>query len=323
MPLRQDRPSRSTGPDLVVYLSVPPHASSDPAAVDLIDAEELACDREAGTVGPYSVHCARVQAGELSDNARAVIQDASAVAYIGEIAPGSSAQTVGITNALQILQVSPTDGALELTRPTPADPGAPSMYYEQWSAYGRTFAHIAPSTEQEAAVLVAVVRADSARAPGALFVGDDGSSYGRALAHAVTVDAAPGVPVSTNRSGARAVYYASDEPTDAAKWFDDVATVNPTARLYGPAALDTPAFVQALSTAAAKALTLVVPGVLTKDLTATARQSYLVPFTTKFGHAPAPSAIFGYAAVDAVFHVLRTAGSTRTTERRSSATSSN
>ena len=100
-----------------------------------------------------------MQHGELSNNARAAIQNPSVIAYIGELAPGSSDGTVGITNALNMLQVSPTDGALELTRPTPAVPGAPTSFYESWSTYGRTFAHAAPSTEQEAAVLAAAMNA--------------------------------------------------------------------------------------------------------------------------------------------------------------------
>jgi hypothetical protein len=34
-----------------------------------------------------------------------------------------------------------------------------------------------------------------------------------------------------------------------------------------------------------------------------------MPFLAAYGHIPAPRAIYGYAAVDAVFQVLRAAGS--------------
>ncbi len=65
-----------------------------------------------------------------SDNARSAIEDSSAIAYIGEPEPGLSANSIGITNAQDLLQVSPTDTAPELTRSTPAVKGAPRSYYE-------------------------------------------------------------------------------------------------------------------------------------------------------------------------------------------------
>ena len=52
------------------------------------------------------------------------------IAYLGEIAPGASDQTVGITNALDLLQVSPTDNALELSQSTPAVLGRPKTFFE-------------------------------------------------------------------------------------------------------------------------------------------------------------------------------------------------
>ena len=61
-----------------------------------------------------------------SDNARTAIQDSTAIAYLGEILPGASADSLGIVNDQDILQVSPTDTAVELTQSTPAVPGAPA-----------------------------------------------------------------------------------------------------------------------------------------------------------------------------------------------------
>ena len=51
----------------------------------------------------------------VRQRARLAIIDSSTIAYLGEIAPGAPTQTVGITNALDVLQVSPTDNALELS----------------------------------------------------------------------------------------------------------------------------------------------------------------------------------------------------------------
>ncbi len=87
---------------------------------------------------PTSGSCCSLRSGpKLSDNARAAIIDSSSIAYLGEVAPGTSDQTVGITNALALLQVSPTDNALELSAHTPAVSGSPHSYYEQWGTYGQ------------------------------------------------------------------------------------------------------------------------------------------------------------------------------------------
>ena len=48
-----------------------------------------------------------VRGSTLSEQARTVIQDKTSIAYLGEVVPGSSAASLGITNALDILQVSP------------------------------------------------------------------------------------------------------------------------------------------------------------------------------------------------------------------------
>ena len=64
---------------------------------------------------------------KLSDNARQAIGDSSSIAYLGELTPGASADTIGITNAEDLLQVSPTDTAVELTQVSPAVPNSPTQ----------------------------------------------------------------------------------------------------------------------------------------------------------------------------------------------------
>src|SRR5438270_741698 len=78
-----------------------------------------------------------VREAKLSDAARTAIQDGSAVAYVGETIPGTSADSLGILGDQQILQVSPTDTAVELTQASPAVPGSPGNWYENLKASGR------------------------------------------------------------------------------------------------------------------------------------------------------------------------------------------
>ncbi len=124
--------------------------------------------------------------------------------------PGTSDQTVGITNALDVLQVSPTDTALELGQSTPAVSDAPKTYFQSWGTYGRTFAGSCPSSADEAKALVAEMKAQSVTS---LFVANDGSDYGRALADAVRTDAsAAGLTVASSASGASARLLRGDQP---------------------------------------------------------------------------------------------------------------
>jgi hypothetical protein len=205
------------GTTLSIYLSVPPSAASDPEQSDTVLAEQLACAQDSGEVSDFKAVCIRVAQHEVSDNARTAIVNGGAIAYIGELAPGFSEDSVGITNALDLLQVSPSDTALELTQSTPAVSGAPSKFYEDWDVYGRTFAREVPSSAQEAQAQVAEMRSLHLKS---LYVGDDGSDYGKTIALAVRQDAPPSITVSASESGAAAIFYGSDSPLAAAKFFD-------------------------------------------------------------------------------------------------------
>src|SRR2546423_13876481 len=86
------------GKTLTVYLSAPAGLSRDAQAQDVIDAEKLAFSPSctAGScapvqVGSFKLHLAVVTDDKLSGNARSAIEDKTAVAYLGELLPGDSA----------------------------------------------------------------------------------------------------------------------------------------------------------------------------------------------------------------------------------------
>jgi ABC-type branched-subunit amino acid transport system substrate-binding protein len=249
-----------------------------------------------------------------SDNARTAIQDTSAIAYLGELVPGSSAGTLGITNAQDLLQVSPTDTALELTNSTPAVPAAPDNYYESLKTYGRTFGRVVPTTAAEARAQLSEMRSLGVHN---VYVADDGSPYGRAVAHAVNQDASAPItavqgPASASRvgsEGADAVFFGGSSMSDARAFFDSVASKNPHTKLLAPSALYAQNFVQGLSPAARSHLYVSSPGFLSPDLPATAKSDFVAPFVAAYHRQPSPQAIFGYEAVSAVLAVLHKAGS--------------
>ncbi|HUA04786.1 MAG TPA: hypothetical protein VMB27_12855 [Solirubrobacteraceae bacterium] len=292
-----------TGNHLTIYLSAA--ATDQPqVAQDVLEAERLAFAQGAHRVGGFTIRLATVRGATLSDQARTVIQDKSAVAYLGEIVPGSSADSLGITNALDILQVTPTDTALELTQTTPAVANAPDQYYESLSTYGRTFARVVPNSGKEAQAQVQEMHSLGVTK---LYVTSDGSDYGAAVAYAVKQDAGgAGITSVSSPSAADGAFYGSASPAAAAHFFNDVAGSNPSAKLFGPSALDAPAFTAALNSSVQN-LYISIPGFTASDLTPKGR-AFVSEFSGTYGRAPTPQAIFGYEAMSAVLSVLKQAG---------------
>ena len=294
------------GSRLTVYASRPPAGAGGPVATDILDAEQLALRLSGGKAGAYTVRLVPLAGREISADARSAVSDTTAVAYLGELVPGTSQDSVEITNELDLLQVSPTDTAAYLTQHTPAIPGAPDMYYPSRSSYHETFARVTPNSAAEAKAIVARM---SARHLSPISVADDGSSYGAVLATAVRTDArAAGLTVQPSTAGARAVFNAGEPGPALISALNRAAAVSPSAVLFAPSALwFDPSGVTGLSPAAQKALVVSTPGFDSSTLPATGK-GFVTAFTSAYGHAPAPQAIFGYEAMAAVLAVLKEAG---------------
>jgi branched-chain amino acid transport system substrate-binding protein len=288
------------GGTLSIVVSEPADLKADPVARDVFDAESLAFLTDRGEVKDYRLVAFPADAKTVSDNARNAIQTDSAIAYLGEIAPGESDQTVGITNALDMLQVSPTDTAAELTRNTTAS----ERLYQSWSVFGRTFARIAPNSIQEAAAQVAEMKSLGVSS---LYVNSDGSDYGDTIAQAVRGDArAAGIGLATSMSTAGGIFYGVQSPAAAAAFFNHASSAAPNAKLFGPSSLDSGLFTAAVSPSVHN-LYVTIPGVLPKRLNA-AGKAFVKSFHDKYGHKPNVEAIFGYEAMASLLSVLHGAG---------------
>jgi hypothetical protein len=295
------------GKSLTVYLSAPASLASDPRAQDVADAEKLAFQQQQGQVTAYHVQLTALSADKVSDNARQAIGDtAHAIAYVGEVRPGDSADSIGINNAQDLLQVSATDTAAELTQRTPAVSNSPNKYYESLSTYGRTFARVVPTTALEARALVAQMQSLGVKS---LYMTGDSSAYGRTIALEVrNAASAGGISVATSQPAADAVFFGGRSPSDATSTFDRAVSSDPRVKLFAPSALNDEAFVGGLSPAAQKALYVTTPGLLPKQLS-TSAPTFVSDFRTAYGHPPSPEAILGYEAMSAVLAVLREAAS--------------
>ena len=293
-----------TGKTLTIYASVPPQTADPAQTQDILDAEQLAWEQSRGQAGAFRIRFLPVRA-TVTDNARTAIQDTSAIAYLGETDPGTSGNSIPITEDQELLQVSPADTALEYTQATPAVPGAPKSFYnEAYSSFGYTFARVVPSATLEAKAQVQEMQSLGVTR---LYVTDDGSQYGKAIALAVKDDAARAITIATSATGADAVFYGGSDAGRAASALNAVAAASPSTKLFGPSALDNPAFAAKLTSAAQRRAYISSPGFLPADLNAQGKR-FVADFRAAYGHAPALGAIFGYEAMDAVLAVLREAG---------------
>jgi branched-chain amino acid transport system substrate-binding protein len=267
----------------------------------VVAAERLAFAQQGGSVGSFRLLLRTVSSSKPSDNARTAVQDPSAIAYIGESTPGSSADSAGITNAQDLLQVSPTDTALELTQATAAVPGAPNRFYESLKTYGRTFARLAPTSGLEATADVGAMGSLGVRR---LYVADDASHYGRALAQALRQAATPRLSVVASPVDADGVFFAGSSPSLARTLFARALQSAPRVKLFAPSALGDPSSVSGLGPAGSRVY-VSSPGFMPQQLSSSARRSFLEPFRRAYHHPPSPQAIFGYEAMAALLAVLR------------------
>src|SRR5205085_2581478 len=191
-------------------------------------AEQLAFHQSGATVGNFKLDPVVLHGAKISNNARTAIVDKSAIAYLGEILPGQSADSLGIVGDEQILQISPTDTAVEETQSSPAVPGSPGVYQEVSGSKTRTFARLVPTTVREAKALLADAAALGASK---VYVSGDGSPYGAALVYAVehaagasaSVVSGAATPAAFAASGAGALIYCGADRPRASALFDGVA----------------------------------------------------------------------------------------------------
>ena len=310
-----------SGSTATIFASLPLNGPDGATAHDVLDAEQLALKQAGGKAGRYTIDFVALNDATaagwspklIAENARTVIQRDNAIAYIGEIDQGASAQSIPITNADNLLQVSPYDSALGLTRATPALPGSPGRYYESLSTNGHTFGRVVANDNYQAKAALQVMQGLGVKK---LFIADDGSGYGDAIALAVQQYATSyGIKAQTPtqstsgvaQSQADAFFYGGLESAAAAQAFNGAITASPQLKLFGPSALASDAFAASLSPAAQHATYLSEPGLTAADLPA-AGQTFVSDFRAAYQHAPAVQAIYGYAAMKAVLRSIEAAG---------------
>lgn len=324
---KRDPPLRGTR--LEIYSSLPRRGPLRALAAETLAAERLALAQDGGRVGRYRVQldaldastvgAGRSDPGQISQNAGLAAQDPSTVAYLGEMATGTSAIAIPLLNEAGILEVSPLDPAMALTTGSLAIAGSPERFYPKIKDGGRTFARVVPSDRSEVDALLAAMRENGVRRLALL---TDEDPTGRALTTDLQAKArAAGIAIVVSQeideqalrddgSIAQVLAARPDAALDAtgarpraARLWRELTAADPLLQLYAPASLADPSFVAALGPAAAVAhVTQPLPG----DGGAVARR-FVRAFAARYGYVPSPQARFGYEAMRGVLAAIRRA----------------
>ena len=315
---------------LTIYSSLPLQGDSRPQSTDVVNGEKLALEEAGGKVGKYKITykslddstaaAGKWEPGQTSADARKAAQDQSTIAYLGEFNSGASAISLPITNEAGILQISPSNTYVGLTRAEGADKGEPDKYYPSGK---RTFGRVVPANHIQAAAQVTYQKDSGCKKT---YILNDKEVYGSGIAKQVaSIAKAQGLQVLANdgidtkaanfrtvaskikSAGADCVFYGGIVQNKGVQLFTDVHAANPTTKLFGPDGMADPAYYEKASAAVAKMSYLTNP-TLDPKLYPPAAQDFFAKFKQKYGNDPAPYAIYGYEAMKVALLAIQNAG---------------
>jgi len=323
--------SGSTGSNnLTIYSSLPLQGDSRPQSEAVVNGEKLALQEHGGKVGNYTVKYVSLddstaatgkwEPGATSSDARKAAQDKSTIAYLGEFNSGASAISIPILNEAGILQISPSNTYVGLTRSEGADKGEPDKYYPSGK---RTYGRVVPADHIQAAAQVAYQKAQGCTK---VYILNDKEVYGKGIADAVQKDGtAQGLQILGNdgidtkaanfrslatkikSKGADCMFFGGITDNKAVQVWKDVGAANPTMKLFGPDGVAESAFTTKVP-AALQSRTFITNPTLDPKLYPPAAQDFFKKYKAQFGKAPEPYAIYGYEAMQDALLAIQNAG---------------
>src|SRR4051794_23681361 len=268
--------SGSTGSTtLTIYSSMPLQGDSRPQSQSVVNGEKLALEEAGGKVGNFTIKyvslddataaAGKWEPGATSGNARKAAQDKTTIAYLGEFNSGASAISIPILNEAGILQISPSNTAVGLTRAQGADKGEPDKYYPSGK---RTYGRIVPADHIQAAAQVTYQKDTGCTKT---YVLNDKEVYGKGLADQVVSNAkAQGLTILGNDgidpkaanyralagkikgAGADCVFFGGITQNNAVQLWKDLHAAMPTTKLFGPDGVAESAFSTKIGSSAEK-----------------------------------------------------------------------
>jgi branched-chain amino acid transport system substrate-binding protein len=322
-------PASAAAEDLTIYSSLPFHGSLRPQSRDTVLGEQLALEQAGSRAGAFSVRLLSLDDAtrrahgwspeRVAANARRAVSDDSAIAYLGEFNSAASGISIPILNEAGILQVSPGNSYVGLTRSEGAQPGEPEKYIPNGT---RNFGRVVPADHLQAAALAALMRAEGVKR---VFLVDDREVYGTGLVRMLRRRArARGIRIAGRRhlraqnaaaigrairsSHADAMFYGGIAENGAARLWRAVHRRAPRLKLFAPEGVTDRAFYRHIGAGAARRTQITNP---TLDPAAypPAAQSFLAAFRARFGHEPQIYGLYGYETMSVVLDAIRRAGS--------------
>src|SRR5215204_5789258 len=183
-----------SGDTLTIYSSLPLQGDSRPQSESVVNGEKLALQQSGNKAGKFTVKyvslddatpsAGKWEPGKTSANARKAAQDPKTIAYLGEFNSGATAISLPIINQAGILQVSPSNTAIGLTRGGKgADKGEPDKYYPTSK---RNYGRVVPADHIQAAADVTYLKQEGVTK---LYVLNDKEVYGGGIANNVATKA--------------------------------------------------------------------------------------------------------------------------------------
>ena len=318
-----------SGDQLTIYSSLPLQGDSRPQSQSIVNGEQQALAQAGGKAGKFSIKyvslddstasAGKWEPGAVSTNARKAAQDPKTIAYLGEFNSGASAISIPILNQAGILQVSPSNTAIGLTRKQGADKGEPDKYYPTGK---RTYGRVVPADHIQAAAAATYMKDEGVKK---VYILNDKEVYGGGLASQVASAAkAAGIQVVANEgidpkaanyrslaakvksSGADAMFFGGITQNNGVQLFKDVYAANPTAKLFGPDGVAESPFASKLGPLEKNVF--VTAPTLDPKLYPPAGQEFFKAYKSKYGKDPEPYAIYGYEAMSSVLEAIKAAG---------------
>jgi branched-chain amino acid transport system substrate-binding protein len=322
-----DSPS---GGQLTIYSSLPLQGDSRPQSEDVVRGMKLALEQKGGKAGNNTIKYVSLddatastgkwEPGQVSSNARKAVGDENAIAYLGEFNSGASAVSIPIVNEAGILQVSPSNTYVGLTRSEGAEKGEPDKYYPSGE---RTFGRVVPADHIQAAAVVSYMKEQGCTN---VYILNDKEVYGKGLATQVEkiageqqLEVLGNDGIDTKAANFRALadkvkgasagcfFFGGITQNKGVQVFKDVAAGSPDIKMFGPDGVAESAFTEKVGSKLEPNIYITNP-TLDPKFYPPAAQKFFDDFKKKYGKDPEPYAIYGFEAMAVTLEAIEAAG---------------
>ena len=305
------------GKSFTIYSSLPLQGDSRPQSEDVVRGMKLALEQKGGKAPPNTIKYVSLDDASkefgmwhpdpVKANARRAAGDSNAIAYLGEFNSGASAYSLPIINRAGMLQVSPSNTYVGLTRSTGAEKGEPDMYYPTGK---RHYGRVVPADHIQAAAVVSYMQDEGC---GDAYILHDGEvPYGKGIANQVERIAGrrgfkilgnrvarPRAVRRVKRSGADCFFFGGITMNGAPDVYKAVGRRSPGIKMFGPDGVAESAFTNELGPKLERRMFITNP-TLAPGFYPPRGNAFFTDFEAKYGKPPEPYAIYGYEAMSVV-----------------------